>query len=151
MSCSVTHNAYSCRQVFDLLNSKTKLRVLEDGKNVVQVVGLQERVCENVDDVLRLISLGSQVRTSGQTAANNQSSRSHAVFQVSFAFIDLDVLQCFPVIFLQEDELLCHALGHLFLFHNFFHHEDHDYSLCLVKNRKKKTKTGTTVSVFYGL
>ncbi|XP_068221434.1 kinesin-like protein KIF2A [Palaemon carinicauda] len=69
-------------KVFDLLNEKTKLRVLEDGKNVVQVVGLQERVCESVDDVLKLINLGSQVRTSGQTAANNQSSRSHAVFQI---------------------------------------------------------------------
>lgn len=69
-------------KVFDLLNDKAKLRVLEDGKNVVQVVGLQERVCESVDDVLKLISLGSQVRTSGQTAANNQSSRSHAVFQI---------------------------------------------------------------------
>lgn len=68
--------------MFDLLNNKTKLRVLEDGKNVVQVVGLQERACESVDDVLRLINLGSQVRTSGQTTANNQSSRSHAVFQV---------------------------------------------------------------------
>ncbi|XP_045594078.1 kinesin-like protein KIF2A isoform X3 [Procambarus clarkii] len=75
-------------KVFDLLNSKTKLRVLEDGKNVVQVVGLQERVCENVDDVLRLISLGSQVRTSGQTAANNQSSRSHAVFQIILRNLD---------------------------------------------------------------
>lgn len=67
-----------------MLNGKAKLRVLEDGKNVVQVVGLQERVCESVDDVLKLISLGSNVRTSGQTAANNQSSRSHAVFQVLF-------------------------------------------------------------------
>ncbi|KAK4297357.1 hypothetical protein Pmani_030210 [Petrolisthes manimaculis] len=75
-------------KVFDLLNSKTKLRVLEDGKNVVQVVGLQERVCQNVDDVLRLISLGSQVRTSGQTAANNQSSRSHAVFQIILRNLD---------------------------------------------------------------
>lgn len=73
---------FSFNRCFDLLNEKAKLRVLEDGKNVVQVVGLQERVCENVDDVLRLISLGSQVRTSGQTAANNQSSRSHAVFQI---------------------------------------------------------------------
>ena len=70
-------------QVFDLLNEKKKLRVLEDGKQVIQVVGLQERTCQSVDDVLSLINLGSQVRTSGQTAANNQSSRSHAVFQVS--------------------------------------------------------------------
>lgn len=75
-------------KVFDLLNNKTKLRVLEDGKNVVQVVGLQERACESVDDVLRLISLGSQVRTSGQTTANNQSSRSHAVFQIILRNLD---------------------------------------------------------------
>ncbi|XP_045122810.1 kinesin-like protein KIF2A isoform X5 [Portunus trituberculatus] len=75
-------------KVFDLLNNKAKLRVLEDGKNVVQVVGLQERACESVEDVLRLISLGSQVRTSGQTAANNQSSRSHAVFQIILRNLD---------------------------------------------------------------
>nr|XP_027217629.1 kinesin-like protein KIF2A isoform X3 [Penaeus vannamei] len=75
-------------KVFDLLNGKAKLRVLEDGKNVVQVVGLQERVCESVDDVLKLITLGSNVRTSGQTAANNQSSRSHAVFQIILRNLD---------------------------------------------------------------
>ncbi|KAF2368009.1 Kinesin motor domain [Trinorchestia longiramus] len=69
-------------KVFDLLNDKNKLRVLEDGKQVVQVVGLVERVCLNPNDVLQLIQLGSSARTSGQTAANNQSSRSHAVFQI---------------------------------------------------------------------
>ena len=68
--------------MFDLLNEKNKLRVLEDGKQVVQVVGLVERVCTNPNDVLQLIQIGSAARTSGQTAANNQSSRSHAVFQV---------------------------------------------------------------------
>jgi len=75
-------------KVFDLLNNKSKLRVLEDGKNVVQVVGLQERVCETPDDVLKLIISGSQVRTSGSTAANNQSSRSHAVFQIILRNLD---------------------------------------------------------------
>ncbi|KAG0704647.1 Kinesin-like protein Klp10A [Chionoecetes opilio] len=75
-------------KVFDLLNNKTKLRVMEDGKNRVQVVGLQERVCEGVEDVLRLINLGSLVRTSGQTTANNQSSRSHAVFQIILRNLD---------------------------------------------------------------
>ncbi|MCL4131360.1 UNVERIFIED_CONTAM: hypothetical protein GTU68_061454 [Idotea baltica] len=75
-------------KVFDLLNNKKKLRVLEDGKQVVQVVGLQERACQGVEDVLSLIMLGSQVRTSGQTAANNQSSRSHAVFQIILRNMD---------------------------------------------------------------
>ncbi|XP_018009242.1 kinesin-like protein KIF2A isoform X4 [Hyalella azteca] len=69
-------------KVFDLLNGKNKLRVLEDGKQVVQVVGLVERVCQSPADVLQLIQVGSSARTSGQTAANNQSSRSHAVFQI---------------------------------------------------------------------
>ena len=69
-------------KVFDLLNGKAKLRVLEDARNQVQVVGLQERLVESVDDVLKLIQTGNNIRTSGQTSANNHSSRSHAVFQL---------------------------------------------------------------------
>ncbi|XP_046652105.1 kinesin-like protein KIF2A isoform X1 [Daphnia pulicaria] len=69
-------------KVFDLLNGKAKLRVLEDGKQQVQVVGLSERTVESVDQVLDLIRHGSRMRTSGQTAANANSSRSHAVFQI---------------------------------------------------------------------
>lgn len=69
-------------KVFDLLNAKAKLRVLEDGKQQVQVVGLSERTVESVDQVLDLIRHGSRMRTSGQTAANANSSRSHAVFQI---------------------------------------------------------------------
>ncbi|XP_064413812.1 kinesin-like protein KIF2A isoform X2 [Latimeria chalumnae] len=69
-------------KVFDLLNRKTKLRVLEDGKQQVQVVGLQEREVKCVEDVLKLIEVGNSCRTSGQTSANAHSSRSHAVFQI---------------------------------------------------------------------
>ncbi|XP_065572290.1 kinesin-like protein KIF2A isoform X4 [Artemia franciscana] len=69
-------------KVFDLLNGKTKLRVLEDGKQQVQVVGLTEKPVETVEEVLKLIQHGNSVRTSGQTAANQHSSRSHAVFQL---------------------------------------------------------------------
>ncbi|KAG9334749.1 hypothetical protein JZ751_006586 [Albula glossodonta] len=69
-------------QVFDLLNRKAKLRVLEDGKQQVQVVGLQEREVKCTEDVLKLIEVGNSCRTSGQTSANAHSSRSHAVFQI---------------------------------------------------------------------
>jgi len=69
-------------QVFDLLNKKQKLRVLEDHKGQVQVVGLKEEVIASADDVLRLVAHGNNVRTSGVTSANNHSSRSHAVFQI---------------------------------------------------------------------
>jgi len=69
-------------KVFDLLNGKAKLRVLEDGKQQVQLVGLCERPVETVEEVLKLIQHGNSVRTSGSTSANAHSSRSHAVFQV---------------------------------------------------------------------
>lgn len=69
-------------KVFDLLAQKCKLRVLEDGKQQVQIVGLQEKPVECVEDVLKLIQHGNGVRTSGQTSANQHSSRSHAVFQI---------------------------------------------------------------------
>nr|XP_025952559.1 kinesin-like protein KIF2C isoform X1 [Dromaius novaehollandiae] len=69
-------------KVFDLLNKKAKLRVLEDGKQQVQVVGLQERQVGCAEDVIRMIEMGSACRTSGQTFANASSSRSHACFQI---------------------------------------------------------------------
>ncbi|XP_018563153.1 kinesin-like protein Klp10A isoform X2 [Anoplophora glabripennis] len=68
--------------VFDLLAKKQRLRVLEDGKQQVQVVGLTERAVTKVEHVLDLIQKGSVERTSGQTSANSNSSRSHAVFQI---------------------------------------------------------------------
>ncbi|KAG2461274.1 KIF2C protein, partial [Polypterus senegalus] len=61
--------------VFDLLNKKNKLRVLEDSKQQVQVVGLQESLVSSEEEVIRLIDMG-------QTFANSSSSRSHAVLQI---------------------------------------------------------------------
>lgn len=68
-------------KVFDLLNKKCRLRVLEDGKQQVQIVGLQERRVSCIDDVISIISEGTKCRTSGVTSANQHSSRSHAVLQ----------------------------------------------------------------------
>ncbi|XP_023579999.1 kinesin-like protein KIF2C isoform X1 [Octodon degus] len=69
-------------KLFDLLNKKAKLRVLEDGKQQVQVVGLQEHLVNCAEDVIKMIDMGSACRTSGQTFANSNSSRSHACFQI---------------------------------------------------------------------
>lgn len=49
-------------QVFDLLADKAKLRVLEDGKQQVQVVGLTEKVVNSVEEVLTLITAGNSAR-----------------------------------------------------------------------------------------
>jgi len=69
--------------VFDLLNNQKRLRVLEDGKQQVNVVGLSEKVVTALPDVLQLLQRGTEIRASGTTSANENSSRSHAVFQVS--------------------------------------------------------------------
>ena len=71
-----------CGKVYDLLNNKKKLRVLEDHKNQVQVVDIREQPLSSVEDVLGLIQYGMNIRTSGTTSANQHSSRSHAVFQI---------------------------------------------------------------------
>ncbi|XP_065835132.1 kinesin-like protein KIF2A [Oscarella lobularis] len=80
VSCSF-FEIYSGK-VFDLLNDKERLNVLEDGNQVVQIVGLEEVAVTGVDDVLTLIQRGNEVRTSGTTSANQHSSRSHAIFQI---------------------------------------------------------------------
>jgi len=69
-------------KVFDLMNKRTKLRVLEDGKAQVQIPGLEEKVVTNVQDVLKVLDQGLKTRTSGVTSANQNSSRSHAIFQL---------------------------------------------------------------------
>ncbi|KAM3865637.1 kinesin-like protein KIF2C [Diretmus argenteus] len=69
-------------KVYDLLNKKAKLRVLEDERQQVQVVGLQEVDVSSAEDVIKLIEMGSGCRTSGQTSANSNSSRSHAILQI---------------------------------------------------------------------
>lgn len=46
-----------------MLNKKAKLRVLEDGKQQAQVVGLQGHLVNSADDVIRMIDMGSTCRS----------------------------------------------------------------------------------------
>ncbi|KAM6989906.1 kinesin-like protein KIF2C [Tautogolabrus adspersus] len=70
-------------KVYDLLNKKAKLRVLEDERQQVQVVGLEEVYVSSAEEVIKMIQMGSSCRTSGQTSANANSSRSHAILQIA--------------------------------------------------------------------
>jgi len=70
-------------KVFDLLNNSQRLRILEDKQGKIRTVGLVDQVVNTVDDVISVLREGSRCRTSGQTSANSNSSRSHAVFQLS--------------------------------------------------------------------
>uniref|UniRef100_A0A7E4WBG2 Kinesin-like protein n=1 Tax=Panagrellus redivivus TaxID=6233 RepID=A0A7E4WBG2_PANRE len=70
-------------KVFDLLNKRACLRILEDGNKSVRVVGLMEADVSTPDEVMQLIKKGNDHRTAGSTSANANSSRSHAIFQIT--------------------------------------------------------------------
>ncbi|CEL97887.1 unnamed protein product [Vitrella brassicaformis CCMP3155] len=66
-------------RVYDLLNNRQRLQVLEDAKQEVQVQGLCERPAKNAKDLHDIIEYGHSVRTTKATSTNADSSRSHAV------------------------------------------------------------------------
>lgn len=48
--------------MYDLLNKKAKLRVLEDDRQQVQVVGLEEVYVSTAEEVIKMIQMGSACR-----------------------------------------------------------------------------------------
>lgn len=91
-------------KLFDLLNQRAKLVMREDGSKNVNVIGLKEVRTDSVDSLFDWIARGNQARSTGSTGANIDSSRSHAILQLTlkkkdtkgelkmhgrFSFIDL--------------------------------------------------------------
>jgi ERCC4-related helicase len=52
---------------------------LEDAKQKVNIMGLTETPVDSVEKIMEVIGNGLDVRTSGVTGANDDSSRSHAI------------------------------------------------------------------------
>ncbi|XP_059729097.1 kinesin-like protein KIF24 [Haemorhous mexicanus] len=71
-----------CGHLYDLLNGRKRLFAREDGKHVVQIVGLREVQVDSVDELLEVILKGGKERSTGVTAVNSDSSRSHAIIQI---------------------------------------------------------------------
>lgn len=69
-------------KVSDLLNGKKKLVIQEDANSKIQVSGLEERVASNEEEMNEIIEFGHSERTTHSTAANDTSSRSHAICQI---------------------------------------------------------------------
>ena len=69
-------------KVSDLLNGKKKLVIYEDANSKIQVSGLEERIANTEKAMLEIIEFGHSVRTTHSTAANDTSSRSHAICQI---------------------------------------------------------------------
>jgi kinesin family protein 2/24 len=69
-------------KLYDLLNQRSLLCVRENGRQQVVVVGLREERVTTVEHLLEVIDAGLLSRTTGATAGNADSSRSHAVVQI---------------------------------------------------------------------
>ena len=72
-----------CNKLFDLLNNKHILQAREDGKGNICIVGLVEKHTKNIEELLDIIDFGLKSRTVGITGANLDSSRSHAILQIT--------------------------------------------------------------------
>ena len=70
-------------KAFDLLSARAHCPVQESAKGAVVVVGLTECPVDSPEQVCGLIELGLSTRKTGATSANAESSRSHALFEVS--------------------------------------------------------------------
>ena len=71
-------------QIRDLIDmSPDMLELREDPEKGVQVAGLSEIEVESPEDVMELLFFGNQNRTQEATGANETSSRSHAVLQIT--------------------------------------------------------------------
>ena len=70
-------------KLLDLLNNRNPIRCLEDSKGKVCFPGLSEHPVSDPMELMDIIEAGSLNRSTGQTQANADSSRSHAVLQLS--------------------------------------------------------------------
>ena len=69
-------------RLFDLLNNKAKLQVLDDKNGKVQIFGLQEIPADNPEDMTYVIDQADAVGTTHNTVTNETSSRSHAICNI---------------------------------------------------------------------
>lgn len=72
-----------CSKLHDLLNERQLLHAREDAKQNVNIVGLSEKRIVDVQSLMQIIEFGNSVRTTASTSANLDSSRSHAILQIT--------------------------------------------------------------------
>jgi len=70
-------------RLYDLLNNKNKLQVLDDQNGKTQIYGLQEILAETPDEMRMIIDKGNSIRTTHNTVTNATSSRSHAICNIT--------------------------------------------------------------------
>ena len=69
-------------RLYDLLNNKNKLQVLDDKKGKVQIYGLINQLAETPEMMHKIIDAANSIRTTHNTVTNETSSRSHAICNI---------------------------------------------------------------------
>jgi len=90
-SCtSLTSIRISCMELYNeelrdlLCPSAASLSIQEDRRGNVQITNLSERTTGNVNELMEVIQIAEENRTVGSTAMNEQSSRSHTIFRITY-------------------------------------------------------------------
>lgn len=83
LSVSVSFFEIYCGKLFDLLNNREQLQAREDGKQNVNIIGLSVKNISTISEFMETIAHGSSVRITSQNSTNSDSSRSHAILQIS--------------------------------------------------------------------
>ncbi|ELU16830.1 hypothetical protein CAPTEDRAFT_172954 [Capitella teleta] len=69
-------------QLYDLLNKRKRLFVRENGKHKVCIAGLMETQVTSIKGLTEVVRYGNASRSTGASAVNPHSSRSHAILQM---------------------------------------------------------------------
>lgn len=83
LSIGISFFEIYCGKAYDLLNNRESCFIRVDAKENVNIVGLTETEIRNTDRLMSLIHFGLGVRITGQTGMNDESSRSHAILQIT--------------------------------------------------------------------
>ncbi|KAK2964855.1 putative Diatom spindle kinesin-1 [Blattamonas nauphoetae] len=83
MHATVSFFEIYCDRLFDLLNNRKRVEALEDHSSNIVIHGLKEFDATSVNDIIAAIDAGQNARSTGTTSANADSSRSHAIFQIT--------------------------------------------------------------------
>ena len=69
-------------RLYDLLNNKNKLQVLDDQKGKVQIYGLINQIADSPEEMHHIMDAANAIRTTHNTVTNETSSRSHAICNI---------------------------------------------------------------------
>ena len=60
-----------CGRLYDLLNSRAELKIREDKKQNINVIGMEEKLICSANEFLDVIEYGSNFRVTSQNATNS--------------------------------------------------------------------------------